>query len=68
VEIQAKEYCVNLNVFICVDLLTWHGHSGQLHVTIEPGGAAVNCMQRRISVTQYGVCGRAVFKAWLGRI
>jgi len=41
VEIQTKGYCINLPLFICVDLLTWHGNSGQLHITIEPGGAAL---------------------------
>jgi len=25
----------------CVNLLTWHADSGQLHVKIEPGGAAL---------------------------
>ena len=39
-EIQTKGYGVNLPVFICVNLLTWHADSGQLHVTIEPGATA----------------------------
>jgi len=31
VEIQMKGYCVNLPVFICVNLLSWHADSRQLH-------------------------------------
>jgi len=38
---QTKGYCVNLPVFICVNLLTWHADNGQLHITIEQGGAAL---------------------------
>ena len=41
VEIQTNGYCVNLPVFICVNLLTWHANINQLHVTIEPGAAAL---------------------------
>ena len=55
---------------MCVNLLSWHANSGQLHVTIEPGSAALklratlhSCYVKRCVAGPRFRPGRAAFKA-----